>query len=92
MSNFISPQGVQTISVPANESIAVWTQGTCTVSRLVSAVGYPVQPTVLGTVSNGQTVFGPYTTGADIVIDASGGLPVLWEVGVSPVVQQWRLL
>jgi len=47
---------------------------------------------VLGTVNNGQTVFGPYTSGADIVIDASGGVQVLYEVGVSPQVQQQRLL
>jgi hypothetical protein len=37
-------------------------------------------------------VFGPYASGADIVIDASGGVQVLYEVGVSPQVQQQRLL
>ncbi|MBU6163091.1 MAG: hypothetical protein KGO50_18425, partial [Myxococcales bacterium] len=85
-------QGTVTVSVPANESIAVFTQGTCTVSRLLGFPNYPTSASVLGTVSNGQTVFGPYTTGADIVLDASGGVQVLYEVGVSPVVQQQRLL
>lgn len=92
MSSLLAPQGTVTVSVPANESIAVFTQGTCTVSRLLGFPNYPTSASVLGTVSNGQTVFGPYTTGADIVLDASGGVQVLYEVGVSPVVQQQRLL
>lgn len=92
MSSLLAPQGTVTVSVPANESIAVFTQGTCTVSRLIGFPNYPTSASVLGTVSNGQTVFGPYTGGADIVLDASGGVQVLYEVGVSPVVQQQRLL
>jgi len=92
MSSLLLTQGTVTVSVPANESLAVFCQGSCVVSRLVGFPNYPAQQTVLGTVNNGQTVFGPYTSGADIVIDASGGVQVLYEVGVSPQVQQQRLL
>ena len=92
MTSLLVPQGTVTVSVPAAESIAVFTQGTCTVSRSQGFPNYPNQTTLLGTVSAGQTVFGPYASGADIVIDASGGVQVLYEVGVSPQVQQQRLL
>jgi hypothetical protein len=47
--------------------------------------------TLLGTVTNGQTVFGSYASGATIVVESVASLPVLYEVGVAPVVQQWRL-
>lgn len=92
MSSLLAPQGTVTVSVPAAESIAVFCQGTAAVSRLVGFPNYPSQQTLIGTVNNGQTVFGPYATGADIVIDASGGIQCLYEVGVSPQVQQQRLL
>jgi hypothetical protein len=92
MSSILLTQGTVQVSIPANESVAVFSQGQCTVSRLVGFPNYPSQATVLGTVTNGQTVFGPYASGADIVIDASGGVQVLYEVGASPVVQQQRLL
>jgi hypothetical protein len=92
MTSLLVPQGTVTVSVPAAESIAVFTQGTCTVSRSQGFPNYPNQTTLVGTVSAGQTVFGPYASGADIVIDASGGVQVLYEVGVSPQVQQQRLL
>ena len=92
MSSLLAPQGTVTVSVPAAESIAVFCQGTAAVSRLIGFPNYPSQQTLIGTVSNGQTVFGPYATGADIVIDASGGIQCLYEVGVSPQVQQQRLL
>lgn len=92
MSSLLLPQGTVTVSVPAGESIAVFSQGSCQVSRTIGFPNYPAQTTLLGTVNNGQTVFGPYSAGAEIVIDASGGVQVLYEVGVSPVVQQQRLL
>lgn len=92
MSSLLLPYGTVTVSVPAAESIAVFSQGVCTVSRSQGFPNYPNQTTLLGTVSGGQTVFGPYTSGADIVIEASGGVQALYEVGVSPQVQQQRLL
>jgi hypothetical protein len=92
MSNVIAPFGTQQITIPANESIAVFTQSSATVSRLLGFPNYPTVGSPLGSVINGQTVFGPFTSGAEVVIDASGGLQVLWEVGASPQVQQQRLL
>jgi len=91
MSNIIAVNGRATITVPANESIAVYTQGQAQVSRVLGYPNYPDQTTLLGTVTNGQTVFGPYASGATIVVESVGSQPVLWEIGTVPVVTQWRL-
>lgn len=91
MSNIISPQGLATITVPANESVAVFSQGSAQVSRVTNFPNYPAVTTLLGTVINGQTVFGPYASGAVIQVEATGGIQTLWEIGTSPSVQQQRL-
>ena len=91
MSNVIAPNGRATVIVPAGESIAVYTQGQAQVSRTLGFPNYPDQTTLIGTVTNGQTVFGSYASGATIVVESVSAIPVLYEVGVSPQVQQWRL-
>jgi len=80
------------IVIPANESIAVACQGTAQVSRKTNFPNYPEQVTLIGTVINGQTVFGPYTSGAVIIVEASGGVTTFYEVGTAPQVQQGRLI
>ena len=91
MSNIVAPNGRATVIVPAGESIAVWTQGQAQVSRTLGFPNYPDQTTLIGTVTNGQTVFGSYASGAIIVVESVSAIPVLYEVGTAPVVQQWRL-
>jgi hypothetical protein len=91
MSNVIAVNGRATVIVPAADSIAVYTQGQAQVSRTLGYPNYPDQTTLIGTVTNGQTVFGSYASGATIVVEAVGALPVFYEVGVSPQVQQGRL-
>lgn len=91
MSNVIAPNGRATVVVPAGESIAVYTQGQAQVSRTLGFPNYPDQTTLIGTVTNGQTVFGSYASGATIVVESVSAIPVLYEVGTAPVVQQWRL-
>lgn len=81
----VYPQGRVKITVPATESVAVYTKDSAIVSR---EQGYPnVPPTtdIIGTVNNTQTVFGAYASGATIIIEA-GASPVLYAVGVAPVV------
>lgn len=84
MGNIIYPQGLATVTIPANESIAVYTQDVATVSRLLGYPNVPATVSVLGTVSNGQTVFGPYAAGATIVVEA-GAASVAYAVGVAPI-------
>jgi len=91
MSNVIAVNGKATITIPANESIAVFTQGQAQVSRTLGYPNYPDQTTLIGTVTNGQTVFGSYSSGATIVVESVGSQPVYYEVGTAPQVQQLRL-
>lgn len=82
---YVYEQGTVKIAVAATESVAVYTSDVAVVSRVL---GYPNEPnatSVIGTVSNGQTVFGPYTSGATIIIDAGAAL-VRYQTGVAPLV------
>jgi hypothetical protein len=77
------------ITIPAGESIAVYTKDVAKVYRIV---GYPNVPNTrdeLGTVTNGQTVFGPYTSGATVRINA-GAAEVLYQVGTAPVITELK--
>ncbi len=85
MSNIIYKTGTAKIVIPANESIAVYTAGVANVSQVVGFPNFPSQLDALGQVSNTQTVFGPYSAGATIQIDA-GAAQVLYEVGTAPQV------
>lgn len=80
------------ITIPANESIAVACQGTAQVSRKLGFPNYPDQVSLIGTVINGQTLFGSYASGATIIVEAVGGVTAFYEVGTSPSVQQGRLI
>jgi hypothetical protein len=93
MSNILSKQGTVTVPVPAGGSIAVFSQGQVSVSRNLSTANFPSRVVPIGTVApNTQVVYGPFTPATEIVLDASGGLEVLYEVGTAPQVQQFRLL
>jgi hypothetical protein len=88
--SLIPANGTAQIVVPSGESIAVYCVGTATVSRLVGYPNYPDQVTQIGVVDDGQTVFGSYSSGATIIVDASGGSDVYYEVGNAPVVKSDR--
>jgi uncharacterized protein YaiE (UPF0345 family) len=85
MSQTIYTQGSATVVIPANESIAVYTNGEAAVFRNVGYPNYPTTKALLGTVVNAQTVFGPYSAGASITIEASAA-QVRYEVGTAPIV------
>jgi hypothetical protein len=86
MSQIIYENGTATITIPATESVAVYSKGVATVYRNVGYPNVPETTDLLGTVDNTQTVFGAYASGAELVIEA-GASPVLYEIGVSPQVQ-----
>lgn len=88
MSTIIYPNGTAKFTIPANESIAVFTASTAVVSRILSFPNYPAATSVLGTVTAGQTVFGPYSTGATIVVDA-GPSEAFAAVGVAPAASEY---
>lgn len=82
----VYPNGTAKVTIPAAESIAVFTEGVAQVLRNLGYPNYPVSQSSLGEVNNTQTVFGAYASGAEIVINA-GASPVYFEVGVAPIVQ-----
>lgn len=85
----VYPRGSKTVVLLANESIAVQCVGKCAVSRVVGYPNMPNSKSLLGTVNNGETVFGPYTSGATIVIEP-GAAPAAYETGLDPVVLAQR--
>lgn len=89
MSNIIYPQGSATVTIQAAESIAVFTEGSADVFQIVGYPNLPSTQDLAGTVVNGVTVFGPYASGATIVIEA-GAAGALYEVGVAPVIAETK--
>lgn len=83
-SKFVYPQGNSgDITIPATESIAVYSKGP---SKVYRKVGYPDMPeslSLLGVVEDEQTIFGAYASGATIVIEA-GPSGAEYAVGVAP--------
>lgn len=86
MPNIVYQSGNASISIPAGESIAVYTKGEAKVYKEVGYPNYPTTKDLVGTVSNEQTVFGSYSSATTIIIEA-GAVDVLYEVGAAPVVQ-----
>lgn len=85
----VFPNGSKTVTLGAAESIAVQSVGKCRVSRLIGYPNVPSTLNILGTVNNGETVFGPYASGATIVIEA-GATQAAYETGLDPVVLAQR--
>lgn len=84
--SIVYPQGTSTeITIPAGESIAVYCEGVAQVYRVVGYPNVPNTKSLLGEVSGGQTVYGSYSSGATIVIEA-GAQPAYYTVGTAPVV------
>lgn len=83
-STFVYPQGNSgDITIPATESIAVYSKGP---SKVYRKVGYPDMPeslSFLGVVEDEQTIFGAYASGATIVIEA-GPSGAEYSVGTAP--------
>jgi hypothetical protein len=90
-SNIIHPFGGLEIdiTIPAGESIAVYTKGTAQVYQLVGYPNVPATKSLNSSVMSGQSVIGPFTDGATLQIEA-GASEVLYQVGVSPVVTELK--
>ena len=82
----VYPNGQATVTVPSGSSIAVFSAGASTVSRILGFPNMPDAKSFLGIVNNAQSVFGPFASGATIIIDG-GPANTLYDVGVTPVVQ-----
>jgi hypothetical protein len=88
MSTIVFPQGDATITVPAGGSIAVASYAEAQAFEIVGFPNFPEQSDLLGVFENNEiTVFGPFTGGATIQIQA-GATEVLYNVGVAPTIPE----
>jgi hypothetical protein len=85
-SNIIYAYGsVQGLAIPAGESVVVNTKDQAIVFQVGNFPNFPQARAPLGTVVNGTTTFGPFTTAA--VVDIVGGAGMtLYAVGTSPTI------
>lgn len=91
MSGTILSHGRVEVPVPAGSSIAVCSSGIASVFLKGKFANYPDTLAPIGQVSGGiQQVFGPYTNGATIVIDAAAA-GAEYAVGVNPACNQSAL-
>jgi hypothetical protein len=81
----VASQGTATVTLTANQKIAVRTQGEAQVLQVVGFPNYPEQQDLLQTVTNTTYTSSAFANGATLVINA-GAFPVQYEVGTDPVI------
>jgi len=64
MSSFLTGGGRVSVTLTATQKVAVYSQGLVNVYRTSGFANYPDNTTLIGTVINGQTVFGTPTPAA----------------------------
>lgn len=82
-SKSVYQQGRVQIVLTAGQSFAVQTMGVATVEQVLGFPNEPPKVSILGQVSNGETVFGPYASGGTFNILAGAAL-VAYSVGLAP--------
>jgi hypothetical protein len=82
----IYPYGsAQGVTVPAGESVVINTKDSAQIFQFGSFPNAPAARGLLGTIVNGTTTFGPFTTAT--VVDIIGGAGnTLYAIGVSPAI------
>lgn len=83
MPRMIPSKSSVAFSVPSGQSFTVYCQETALVYQIINS-----SRNLIGTVTGSQQTFGPFSNGADIVIESDKS-PVFWSVGVSPVLQEF---
>jgi hypothetical protein len=77
------------VAIPAGESIVVYTLDQAQVWQLGLYPNQPPTRSLLGTVVNGTTTFGPFTTAATVNVVGGAG-ETLFAVGVAPVILETK--
>ena len=89
-STIIYPYGsAQNVVVPATESIVINTKDQAQIFQVNTSVNQPPVPSLLGTVVNGTTTFGPFTNATTVNVVGGAG-NTLYAVGVSPAIIEIR--
>lgn len=77
------------VTVPASESIAIYTQDVAQIFQYGNYPNVPPTKALLGTVVNGTTTFGPFTN-ATVVEVVGGAGETLYAVGVAPAILETK--
>lgn len=84
MSNKVYPNGNVEVTIPATESIAIYSLTGAKVYETTDYTAVPSTTTLLSTIADDtETVLGAYSAGKTVVIEA-GASEVLYEVGAAP--------
>lgn len=85
-SSIIYPYGsAQGVVVPAGESIVINTKDSAQIFQVNTSPNQPPVPSLLGTIVNTTTTFGPFTNATTVnVVGAAGN--TLYAIGVAPAV------
>lgn len=85
-SSIIYPYGsAQSVVVPATESIVINTKDQAQIFQVNTSVNQPPVPSLLGTVVNTTTTFGPFTNATTVNIVGGAG-NTLYAIGVAPAI------
>lgn len=89
-SSIIYPYGsAQGVVVPAGESIIINTKDSAQIFQVNTSVNQPPVPSLLGTIVNTTTTFGPFTNATTVnVVGAAGN--TLYAIGVAPVILETK--
>lgn len=82
MANIVLARSSERVSVPAGQSITVFSQESVAVSQDAAGVITP-----LGTVTASQQTFGPFAPGAIIILD-TGAYSAIYATGSSPILRE----
>ncbi len=75
----------QNVVVPASESVVIYTQDQAQIFQVNTSPNQPAVASLLGTVVNTTTTFGPFTNATTVNIVGGAGV-TLYAVGVAPAV------
>lgn len=75
----------QNVVVPASESVVIYTQDQAQIFQVNTSPNQPAVASLLGTVVNTTTTFGPFTNATTVNIVGGAGV-TLYSIGVAPAV------
>lgn len=89
-SSIIYPYGsAQGVVIPAGESVQINTKDSAQIFQVNTSPNQPAIPSLLGTVVNTTTTFGPFTNATTVnIVGAAGN--TLYAIGVAPVVLETK--
>lgn len=87
MDRIIYSNGTATVTVPANQKIAIYTNGTAVVRRVVGYPNIPNSDSVLTTVVGGLYTSSAFTAATTLIIEGNAAI-TRYSVGTAPIIDE----